>query len=1385
MGQTHKEREKSLEIAQNVDILSVADALGMGLERSGRTYQWSKHDSLKITPSKNSFYWNSRSKGGGSIQLVMAVNECSYKEAVKFINESELSEFKVQALPPEKPFVYFLKEDKDLSKTKDYLINERQLSKETVDFFIEKNVITQGKYKDKINNHEETAIVFKHTDLTGKVKGMSYQGIDAFPEIHGDRLRLKRVYGDGYYGLSVPIGHVPKGKEISIDNPLKIIAFEAPIDLMSYYELNKNNLNNVVLLAMNGFKKGTLSTYIANSLGSNLSDEKKQTFLEDMQKMAKKKVPFIQLTLAVDNDKAGHNFINEFDIDFIDVQTDLPPIKEGVDKSDWNEVLKETKSVLKGDIVMDEVPQSRTRLDISKGKLARLEGEFNSKVEQVYAHAAKTNGQPMNDKRGGYRHIHQQEKKEDAVFNSLKEIKEQKKRVEKLERQAELKEMGFNRQGGLNMIVENIPRIQEEIEKSKRGESLFSKTTIRKYEKKLNDLLITQAISKVANPQLKELVESGKVTQWNKNPTIHFVAGLRKVALELKPTGELDVSAKFPPKTDEEKKIVSELLQKEVSLTQEKEQKADMKTNEELSDYFKVEFNETNPMKGIVSLEGEIVTLDLIEKIKLFDQSATNEPGYYKFFFDEFKNGEKVSQLRIDIGDGIGRNQKYYQQLEEKVVTFPKKEVAEKDTETSKKEHIVPKKADSIEKVDTENEVIPVSATSTENTEIDVPENKSMTYNFLVSIEEGLNDTLNQMALTDSPTQNYLTETEVKQLLSTHLDKVEHLIQHFSDSANQLENPTKEQTERIQKGLRDTIKEVSNQFKEALKESLTHKKNEIITFPKRKADEIRQHISTAFRSRLLKINQSIQAFVDKVDQKYKDTEKLYPDEKLENLITEGGDISPDVTPLEKNSDTILIKDTLEKELVPSEDMIQLGRNYSSLLAEMDDLKEQISQSISQNPLLDVSNLQQKLKINQDSIKEVGEKLNKLRLPINPDKTMTSNIDTVAKLSILVAQRDSLLAERDQWVSHPDFLNRKIESTNLESPLNQFKKCDAQIIAIDKLIVDLQNGKEVNSSEFLQTARVEQLVTKEVINKPVMEQIHAETKDIKREEVLTDSDIKTLTDTVKDQRMMLLNPDVFKKYLDSTTKLHSYSPKNIQLIMSQFPEATQVASENKWKQLGYELTADAKPIHVYAPVVSEGEVDKKGDVQFYLKPVYDVSQTTGKENFQLFQLNENDKEQVSKVIYGLTDNVTNKELVNQIPVNSIGKNFNEIMKSYIDLTVEQSLKTTSQGLQRQFEVNAISYVIANHLGLESEKMYSLEELKQFNTSPNSMKNLDNSLITISKHSDKLVQSINQKVNGKAQQKNKFEERVAEGQAMNKQVERSRPTQEQEQKQSLRR
>lgn len=287
------------------------------------------------------FYWNSQGVGGGPIQLVQNVNECSYKEAVKFLQEENLSEFKHIELE-KKEFKYYMKEHDDLSKTKNYLINKRQLSKETVDFFISQGLIAQGTYKDKEKNHQEPTIIFKHKNNHGELKGISYQGVSYLPNIHGeDRPFLKRTYGDGFYGMSVQIGNVPTGKGISEQTPLKIIAFESPIDLMSYYELKKEELSNVTLLSMNGLRKGTILTYIANQLGSAISDEKKVTMLDDLQKQTKSSTDSIQVTLAVDNDEAGKKFVNDFAVDFIQVKSELPSLAEGQKVSDWNDKLKE------------------------------------------------------------------------------------------------------------------------------------------------------------------------------------------------------------------------------------------------------------------------------------------------------------------------------------------------------------------------------------------------------------------------------------------------------------------------------------------------------------------------------------------------------------------------------------------------------------------------------------------------------------------------------------------------------------------------------------------------------------------------------------------------------------------------------------------------------------------------------------------------------------------------------------------------------------------------------------------------------------------------------------------------------------------------------------
>ncbi|KRN68093.1 DUF3991 domain-containing protein [Carnobacterium maltaromaticum] len=85
--------------------------------------------------------------------------------------------------------------------------------------------------------------------------------------------------------------------------------------------------------------------------------------------------------------------------------------------------------------------------------------------------------------------------------------------------------------------------------------------------------------------------------------------------------------------------------------------------NEMQDRYFKVEFNETNLETGIISYEGRIVTPELIQVIKVLDDQAIPEQGYYKFYFDEVVNGEVVSNFRMDVGDGVNANQKKYDYL--------------------------------------------------------------------------------------------------------------------------------------------------------------------------------------------------------------------------------------------------------------------------------------------------------------------------------------------------------------------------------------------------------------------------------------------------------------------------------------------------------------------------------------------------------------------------------------------------------------------------------------------------------------------------------------------------------------------------------------------------
>lgn len=561
-----KSRRERVEFARSRDILDVANELQMELVRSGRDYRWKEHDSLVISPDKNLWKWFSRNTGGDAISLVETIKEVDFNQSVDFLNDGNFKEFQMVERAQEDFKYYLEKYEQSFSAGRDYLRNQRGLSDETIDYFLEQGVLAQANAKldyfaegnDGVTtNAIEPVIVFKSLSSSGEVIGASLQGIQE---------NWEKWPKHGYAKVIMKNSDPMTGIHVDIGSPKRLIFTESPIDLMSYYELHKDSLQDVRLVSMDGLKESTIGRHLSQiqaeisgkplrwtpeQLADGLQVAIDHHFFEDGKNAD-------LITLALDNDKAGRTFIQELEAKGAVINSDLPELKPGQDKTDWNDVLKNQQ---------EEKPDN-SRLAQARRKLERLRGEQDEAISRAYSHQALTNGQPMNDKRGSASFMRKQEQIEDQVFSKMDEIRQQEERVERLEHQQHLKEMGLNRQGsGLEMSVQNIPRIREELEKAKRGKSFFTKATLKRYQEELTRLeAISEQMGKTSiQPATQALIDEGLVNQWQKQPNTYFVKGLRRVALELTEEGEFQLSSqtKYHPKTDEERLKVDELLAKQ------------------------------------------------------------------------------------------------------------------------------------------------------------------------------------------------------------------------------------------------------------------------------------------------------------------------------------------------------------------------------------------------------------------------------------------------------------------------------------------------------------------------------------------------------------------------------------------------------------------------------------------------------------------------------------------------------------------------------------------------------------------------------------------------------------------------------------------------------
>ena len=496
----------SKEEAKRLSIISVAEQLGMELKRTGsHSYNWVEHDSFVIDTKKNEFYWNSRTEFGDVIQLVQTIRGVSYKEAMHFLETGEFKAVDVEAQTATKePFSYHLEryERQDFSASRSYLKAQRGLSDDTINFFISQGSIAEAIRKK--GDYFEPVIVFKYKDNTGFLAGASLQGIVENREHYPERGRLKQIMrnSDGQLGFSIDIG-----------TPKRLIFAEAPIDLMSYYELHKDRLQDVRLVAMDGVKDGIISRRFME-LYAEINDKSYQinqntgkalelvvrttNYFKDGQHQD-------MITLAVDNDMAGHKFITSLQEKGIPVQIAIPPIlHRDQEKEDWNDFLKRE----------NEAPKELAHVYIADEKSWHYQGFFDKEIALAKAQELTADDVKafMSDRQ-----------------LTKEEVRQEYQTIINQERGRE-NTMSESYDNGTKYEAEDVPS------SSKKDDGF------------------------VIQPETQDIIDSGEVKQWAEHPNIYFVKGLRRVALELTEEGKFEQSSQYLPNTDEEKEVVNKLL---------------------------------------------------------------------------------------------------------------------------------------------------------------------------------------------------------------------------------------------------------------------------------------------------------------------------------------------------------------------------------------------------------------------------------------------------------------------------------------------------------------------------------------------------------------------------------------------------------------------------------------------------------------------------------------------------------------------------------------------------------------------------------------------------------------------------------------------------------
>jgi len=276
--------EEAVEAANKVDIVDFAQAHNIGLIKEKHRYRVDGYDSFFISTKKNMFnhFANSESgSSGGTIQfaLYMLENEkfkianpddkeqwkVAFRNAVNYINDGDYKEVDYAKILEIQNEIYEYKayfENEDTSVAREYLVNERKIDPEIVDFFIGQGLIRQNKMEN---------VVFPYLDndeIVGAFKIATQLNED------GTRFR----------GLDGTNSSTQHGWNFLNGSPKQLVFFESAVDALSYMSLNKNDPEKMqdtwfIETHGTGAALGVVKNYLDKSYDSNGNTKKQLNLL--------------------------------------------------------------------------------------------------------------------------------------------------------------------------------------------------------------------------------------------------------------------------------------------------------------------------------------------------------------------------------------------------------------------------------------------------------------------------------------------------------------------------------------------------------------------------------------------------------------------------------------------------------------------------------------------------------------------------------------------------------------------------------------------------------------------------------------------------------------------------------------------------------------------------------------------------------------------------------------------------------------------------------------------------------------------------------------------------------------------------------------------------